>query len=293
MYYRRKVLLALLERFGGTLGRIEFMKLLFILTREQEVPSFDFIPYHKGCFSLFANVELSTLKQYEKVSETETNWQLLDSSSWLNQLHATDRNLIEQLYQSYGEATASDLIGLTYRKYPWYATRSNIKEQYLTKVELEVVAELMEKDQTPCLFTIGYEGRSIDAWLNELLKSNVRLLCDVRHNPLSRKYGFSKKSLSAHCERVGIGYLHLPALGIESQQRQNLNSVDDRIHLFAAYGSRIQTQKEDLAQIENLIRLHKRVALMCFELCEQDCHRGTLAKELIKQAHNSYTLRHL
>jgi hypothetical protein len=47
-----------------------------------------------------------------------------------------------------------------------------------------------------CIVTIGYEGRSLEAFLNLLLQNSVTLLCDVRRNPLSRKYGFSKSTLS-------------------------------------------------------------------------------------------------
>ena len=32
--------------------------------------------------------------------------------------------------------------------------------------------------------TIGYEGRSIDEYLNLLIKNNIKLLCDVRKNPI-------------------------------------------------------------------------------------------------------------
>jgi hypothetical protein len=50
VYYRRKVILALLESFDGELGKISFQKLLFLFTRHQEKPAFDFVPYKQGCF---------------------------------------------------------------------------------------------------------------------------------------------------------------------------------------------------------------------------------------------------
>jgi uncharacterized protein (DUF488 family) len=58
--------------------------------------------------------------------------------------------------------------------------------------------------QAPRLCTIGYEGRSLEDYLNVLLQEGVTLLCDVRRNPLSRKYGFSKSTLSRCCEEVGM-----------------------------------------------------------------------------------------
>jgi hypothetical protein len=49
----------------------------------------------------------------------------------------------------------------------------------------------------PALFTIGYQGRTLEDSLNVLLTASVTLLCDVRRNPVSRKPGFSKGVLSA------------------------------------------------------------------------------------------------
>ncbi|WP_200885350.1 DUF488 family protein [Jejuia pallidilutea] len=54
------------------------------------------------------------------------------------------------------------------------------------------------------LFTIGYEGISLEHYLNKLIRNNIKLLCDVRKNALSMKYGFSKSQLKNACEGVCI-----------------------------------------------------------------------------------------
>jgi hypothetical protein len=64
LYYRRKVLLALLEIFGGQLTAKSFQKYLFLFTRKQEIKVFDFVPYKYGCFSFQANQDIATLKTY-------------------------------------------------------------------------------------------------------------------------------------------------------------------------------------------------------------------------------------
>src|SRR5450759_4232825 len=87
----------------------------------------------------------------------------------------------------------------------------------------------------PGLCTIGYEGSSLEGYLNRLLQAGVTLLCDVRRNALSRKYGFSKSTLAKACEGVGIRYEHLPELGIASDERQKLHKQADYDALFAAY----------------------------------------------------------
>jgi hypothetical protein len=42
---------------------------------------------------------------------------------------------------------------------------------------------------TTVIYTLGYEGISLEAYINKLIKNDVKLLCDVRKNPLSRKFG--------------------------------------------------------------------------------------------------------
>ncbi|MCS2389053.1 DUF488 domain-containing protein [Bacteroides thetaiotaomicron] len=61
------------------------------------------------------------------------------------------------------------------------------------------------------------------------------MLCDVRKNAYSQKYGFSKGQLEKACTGVGIKYIHIPQLGIESEQRQDLKSQKDYEILFESY----------------------------------------------------------
>jgi hypothetical protein len=68
-----------------------------------------------------------------------------------------------------------------------------------------------------------------------LLESGITILCDVRRNPIRRKYGFSKNTLARTGENVGIRYEHLPELGIASEQRQGLDTQADYDALFDDY----------------------------------------------------------
>jgi uncharacterized protein (DUF488 family) len=56
------------------------------------------------------------------------------------------------------------------------------------------------------LLTIGYEGRTIEEFVGELLAGSVETLIDVRELPLSRKRGFSKRALSTELAAAGIEY---------------------------------------------------------------------------------------
>jgi hypothetical protein len=293
MYYRRKLILGLLEVFGGQLERLRFQKLLFLLTRSQQNPTYDFVPYKYGCFSFSANADLCTMQKYAQVAEEGNYWKKTEQKSYLTELSANDRSALLALHSRYKSASADDLIRLTYRRHPWFATNSTIKEEKLDKEELAAVEATRATDATPMLFTIGYEGISLEAYLTKLLKNNVKILCDVRRNPLSMKYGFSKKQLENACKGVNITYTHVPGLGIESEKRQSLSEQKDYDILFAQYARRIQQQPEELAAVQQLIEKHGRVALTCFEAKVCQCHRGTLAQFLASRPGWPYSLRHL
>jgi uncharacterized protein (DUF488 family) len=63
------------------------------------------------------------------------------------------------------------------------------------------------------LFTVGYQGHTIETFLDLLLAYGITHIIDVRQLPFSRKPDFSKKRLTAHLAAVGIGYTHLVQLG--------------------------------------------------------------------------------
>jgi uncharacterized protein (DUF488 family) len=128
------------------------------------------------------------------------------------------------------------LVAEVYRRFPYYALRSEIVDQVLTDPSDRArVAAAGPTITGPGLLTIGYEGKCLEGCLNELIRAGVTLLCDVRRNPLSRKYRFSKSTLTKACEPFGIRYHHLPELGIASEQRRELKTRADYDALFAIY----------------------------------------------------------
>jgi uncharacterized protein (DUF488 family) len=130
--------------------------------------------------------------------------------------------------------------------------------------------------------------------LNDLLRSGVTLLCDVRRNPISRKYGFSKGALSNACAALGIRYVHLPELGIASDERRALKGQDDYEALFARYERVVlPRQGRALDQIRGWITAGERVALTCFEHLPERCHRSRVAKALERGSGAVLAARHL
>ena len=230
MYYRRKLLLGMLEAFGGVLTHTKLQKVLLLVTRKQDEKSFDFVPYKFGSFSFQATQDLSTLSKkgyvVDKSSKQRSDWILETKEHFFNVLKKEDQAAIRQTKEEITGFNQSELVRYTYLKYPYFATKSQIAEDLLSKKELEKINSQKREFEDLAFFTIGYEGISLESYLNKLIINDVRLLCDVRKNPLSMKYGFSKSQLKKACESIGIEYIHIPQLGIDSEKRKDLKSIN-------------------------------------------------------------------
>ncbi|MCB9187274.1 MAG: DUF488 domain-containing protein [Flavobacteriales bacterium] len=294
MYYRRKVLLGLLELAGGEMQRTDLQKLLMLFCKTQQEPAYEFVPYKFGAFSFQSYADKRALTKYGYLQEGD-EWQLTDKAKGIWSTLKDDdlygiKSLLRQLDGKRGKA----LVRETYLKYPYYAIHSEIAESVLNADELQKVKAARTHVDQHALLTIGYEGISLEAYLNKLIQANVKLLCDVRKNPLSMKWGFSKKQLSESCNRVGIEYLHIPELGIVSDKRKSLDTQADYDRLFEEYEcTTLIEQKAALDKLVKLIDEHGRVAITCFEACEQQCHRGRVAKALENRPKREFEVMHL
>ena len=286
LYYRRKILLALLEVFEGQLTAKSLQKYLFLFTRTQALKSFDFVPYRYGCFSFQANQDISTMCKYGYLQvKEEPNGrfiELLQSGNYLSMLNAFDREGMLGLKAEFAALSQTELIRYTYQKYPYYAINSAIAQELLTDEEMLKVEQQRRMFTDIALFSIGYEGISLETYINKLIINDVHTLCDVRKNAFSQKYGFSKSQLQKACEGVGIKYVHIPALGIESDKRQALNTQQDYDQLFEKYeATTLKNNYETLLSVRKLIETDKRIALTCFEKDPAQCHRSRIIKHLL------------
>ncbi len=294
-YHRQRLLLALLQSFGGELKNIDLQKYLFLFTQLcQQEKSYEFVPFKYGCFSFQSYADRARLVELGAISANSDFWQLDTDSDYLSMLPEGERKKLTEFSRRYASLRGDSLVREIYVKYPYYAINSEIAPRLLTPDEFEKVVQARPTQTENCFFTIGYEGKSFEYYLNQLIRSNVKLLCDVRKNPLSRKFGFSKKTLSDALNRLGIGYLHIPALGIESEKRQELQTQADYNRLFDEYEKTTLRINEDaIAQLLQLVEEQKRVAITCFELEQCMCHRGRVAQALARHPKWHYEIRHL
>lgn len=298
LYHRRKILLALLEVFGGNLTAKQLQKYLFLVTRKQDNKSYDFIPYYYGCFSFQANQDIIALAKrgYLSITEEETGRHIKTTKSgcYFMMLDVFEQQIVREVKENFGTLTQKDLIRYTYLNYPYYAIKSVIAADVLNEDEIVKINKQKRTFDTPQLFTIGYEGKTLEQYINLLIINDVHLLCDVRKNAYSQKYGFSKSQLEKACVGVGIKYVHIPQLGIESEFRQDLRSQKDYDNLFEFYEKNTLKQNQEyLLKVRGLIDSEKRIALTCFEHNPKECHRARVAKHLMLLPDIKYELKHL
>lgn len=275
----------MLDALREPVGKLDFQKLLFLYTQQcEKQPSYEFVPYKFGAFSFTSYADKRRLTEAGLLVNDDQRWELTDAGRQMARKEAVLPLVVAGFCRRHTGLRGNALIAEQYRKYPYYATRSEIVATVLPDAESrKCVAEAQPGKAKPGLVTIGYEGRSLEAYLNVLLRNSVTVLCDVRRNPLSRKYGFSKKTLSNACEGVGIHYEHLPELGIDSDERQDLKTQADYDALFASYERNdLPKQGAALKKIRAWIDQGERVALTCYEAEACQCHRHCVADALTR-----------
>lgn len=130
------------------------------------------------------------------------------------------------------------------------------------------------------LYTIGYEGRTLDSFMDELREHDVKRLLDVRRRASSRRPGFAKGALSLRCEQEGIAYVHEPELGTPDHLRKlykETGSLD-----IEAYREYVKDFGAEL-DLEATLAKATTTCLMCLERDYRQCHRQVIAEELAER----------
>ncbi len=295
LFPRQRLLIGLLDSLDGPISNLDFQKLLFLYCQESDSNSlYEFVPYQFGAFSFTSYADRRKLVERGLLVDEDSRWQLTPNGRRIaNESH--DAGIA---YFAYRHRTlrGDALVAETYRRFPYYAIRSEIADRVLRTdaATQRSVNAARPKTKRGTLFTIGYERRSLEGYLNLLLQSGITLLCDVRRNAVSRKYGFSKSTLSNACHGVGIRYEHLPELGIGTDRRRALGSMADYRRLLQEYEQRVLPQQFDaVAVIRRWIQSGECVALTCYERDSEYCHRGRVAKEIERQADTRLFVSHL
>lgn len=284
----------MLQLFDGQLDKIRLQALLFLFSMKQSKPVYDFVPSPSGAYSYSVDADLTTMVAKGILQESKDEILKLDQTNYVNLLKPDDLCQLEQVTTTYRKTSTRTLIKHTYIAYPFYAIKSEIAEELLSKSELYEVEALRPHPNGAVLFTIGYEGISLEQYLTRLIVNDIKVLVDVRNNPLSMKFGFSKSRLKKYCENQGIQYVHIPELGIQSAGRQELNTEADRAKLFAGYRQHnLSNTRKHQTDVLNLLKENKRIALTCYEADVSQCHRKYLAEAIAMLPGFKYEIVHI
>lgn len=279
MLNRQRVILALLAQAPGPLRRTRFVKLLFLMRQETplaHLPSFyDFVPYRYGPFSFLLYRDMEILKEagYIQIDpQIVLLTQRLDEvKSEIDCLPGAMASAVTRLIDKYGKTSQDALVEMVYREYPWFALNSELLERSLDAFDNVPEAQ-------PAVYTAGYEGKSIDSFLNSLLERGMKTIIDVRANPVSRKYGFSKNRLGYLCGKLDLNYHPMPGLGIPSKNRVGLENYASYQCLLDQYEHSILSSRSDEVTALASCMGAKSSVLVCVEEDVECCHRSRLAK---------------
>lgn len=134
------------------------------------------------------------------------------------------------------------------------------------------------------IWTIGYEGRTLDELLDALKQAGVELLIDVRAVAASRRPGFSKTALSGALREEGIDYLHLRPLGTPKAGREAARS-GRYADMERIYDVHLETPEAEVAMIQaDEAASEKRSALLCYEHEAEHCHRSIVTDRLVDRS---------
>jgi uncharacterized protein (DUF488 family) len=272
MFGRQKALLYLIysmKKRGMKITKTQLDKLLFLLKKESKISDYvkfyNFYPYNFGPFSNQFYFDLNDLASRGIMTDQfEFN---ITNETIETYLKENEKKIIDQTIDKFRDI---DIIEYTYEKYPEYTTKSLLKTQ-------------KRNDGSPGIFSIGYEKKDIDLFLDILIQNTIDIVVDVRANPFSMNFSFTKTKLTNYLKKAGIEYLHIPELGIKGEHRKNLENDADYDKLFEFYQRDILPNQIDKVKQLKELGKSKRIALLCFEQDKDHCHRGILSKFIEKE----------
>ncbi len=142
---------------------------------------------------------------------------------------------------------------------------------------LDPRSKLVRNGNGVTIFSIGYEGRTGEELLAQLVAANVNVLVDVRERPTSRKADFRRSMLDQTCRLAGVRYEAWADLGSTGHQREQLRRSRDMGEFRRRFRDLARRRRSQV--LDSLARLARRetVALLCYERVHEECHRSVVA----------------
>lgn len=148
------------------------------------------------------------------------------------------------------------------------------------KMSADEIRTEIKKFRNNTIYTVGYEGESIEEFISKLKKSNIEVLLDIRESTKSiQKPDFSEKFLKISLKDENIRYLTRKDLGAPYVIRNSYINGGLSQKCFDKWYRWHVTESEGnkLPELLGIIKNQGKTALMCFEKDVKTCHRNILA----------------
>ena len=119
------------------------------------------------------------------------------------------------------------------------------------------------------IYTIGYQGRSVQEVISMLQEHRIDELWDVRSVPRSRKPGFSIMPLACSLRAASIKYVWKGDEMGATHKERNLAKAGNFGDMQSEYEKRLRGSVWK--------RPKGRICLLCFERNHKECHRFPLS----------------
>lgn len=266
LYNRHYWILSLIGQLVGRPTADTLQYFIFWLQQNRGNIPYEFFPTLQGPFSLRLDSDLKMLLQ-ERILIHDDQTRLSFNETFLGDISNKVWKQAKQEIAYWQSITDENIKTFVKSKYHdwWLANYAHDKTQ----------------NGDPILITIGYEGKSVEAFFAELVANQVEVLADIRANPYSRKFGFTKKILEEGADLTRIRYQPIQELGIPKSLRKEVSGENDKQALLDYYEFTILPEEsEAIDYLLDLIKVEGITALLCYENAPSECHRSRLAKVL-------------
>lgn len=139
-------------------------------------------------------------------------------------------------------------------------------------------------------FTLGYEGRSLVAIIEQLQRAQIRTLLDIRYSPVSMyRPELSKGNLQRAIEDAGLHYVHLREWGVPRLIRGLAMQSGTRETIWNWYDTAVVDRYFE-KNLHWFLNLDHPVAMMCMEADPTECHRHLLFNALERHGLRGFDL---
>lgn len=141
-----------------------------------------------------------------------------------------------------------------------------------------------EKPYIGKTFTIGYQTKTIETFVDLLDKNKIRSVIDVRNNSFSWKKDFMGEKLNRTLQDYGIGYVNIPSLGAPRVMREDIKVNNKPQTFFENYRKWLELHNSAFELLVSAVNM-KTSAIMCLEDNPMECHRSIISEKFEKMGY--------